>query len=106
MQQGDTCKSATAEYQWDQQHQVNWDKTRALDRAVRPIQLKVKEALHIQKTTTNNRLNRDRGYELLTCWIATMKKLGGRAGRVITNHDGASTSAPGHTDTQVQEPRL
>ena len=36
---GDTWKSAIVEHQWDQQHQVNWDETRMLDRAARPIQL-------------------------------------------------------------------
>ena len=61
---GDTWKSAIAEHQWDQQHQVDWDATRVLDRAARPVQLKVKEALHIDKTLANNRLNRDGGYEL------------------------------------------
>ena len=74
---GDTGKSAIAEHQWDQQHQVNWEDTRVLDRASRPVQLRVKEALYIQKTPTNNRLNRDEGYELPGCWIATVKKLGG-----------------------------
>ena len=44
-----------------------------MDRATRRIQLKVKKALHIERTPTNTRLNRDGGYE---CWIATMKKLG------------------------------
>ena len=48
---GDTGKSAIAEHQWDQQHQVNWEDTRVLDRASRPVQLRVKEALYIQKTT-------------------------------------------------------
>ena len=38
---GDTWKSAIMERQWDQQHQVNWDDTRVLDRATRPVQLKV-----------------------------------------------------------------
>ena len=64
---GDTGKSAIAEHQWDQQHQVNWEDTRVLDRASRPVQLRVKEALYIQKTPTNNRLNRDEGYELPGC---------------------------------------
>ena len=77
---GDTWKSAIAEHQWDQQHQMDWDETRVLDRATRPIQLKVKEVLHIQKTPANNRLDRDGGYELPGCWIETMKKLGGGAG--------------------------
>ncbi len=34
---GDTGKSAIAEHQWDQQHQVNWEDTRVLDRASRPV---------------------------------------------------------------------
>ena len=42
-----TEKSAIAEHQWDQQHQVKWEDIRVLDRATRPVQLKVKEALHI-----------------------------------------------------------
>ena len=58
---GDTWKSAIAKHQWDQQHQVDWDATRVLDRATRPVQLKVKEALHLEKTPANNRLNRDGG---------------------------------------------
>ena len=57
--------SAIAEHQWDQQHQLDWYGTRVLDRATRPIQLKVKEALHIERTPANTRLNCDGGYELL-----------------------------------------
>ena len=34
-----------------------WEDTGVLDRATRPVQLLVKEALHIQKTPTNNRIN-------------------------------------------------
>ena len=64
---GHTRKSTITEHQWDQQHQVNWEGTRVLDRATRPIQLGVKEALHIQKIPANNRLNCDRGYELPGC---------------------------------------
>ena len=30
---GETWKSAIAKHQWDQQHQVDWDGTRVLDRA-------------------------------------------------------------------------
>ena len=96
---GDTGKSAIAEHQWDQQHQVNWEDTRVLDRASRPVQLRVKEALYIQKTPTNNRLNRDEGYELPGCWIATVKKLGGGVSpsRASANRVSAWTSAPRRT---------
>ena len=105
---GDTGKSAIAEHQWDQQHQVNWEDTRVLDRASRPVQLRVKEALYIQKTPTNNRLNRDEGYELPGCWIATVKKLGGgvSSSRASANRVSAWTSAPDRMRAQAQEPRL
>ena len=46
---GDTWKSAIADHQWDQQHQVDWDGTRVLDRATRPIQLKVKETFNTHR---------------------------------------------------------
>ena len=58
---GDTWKSAIAEHQWDQQHQVDW---RVLDRATRPIQLKVKGGITHREDPTNTRLNRDGSYEL------------------------------------------
>ena len=38
------------EHQWDQQHWVDWDGTRVLDRATRLIQLKIKRALRIERT--------------------------------------------------------
>ena len=99
---GDTWKSAIAEHQWDQQHQVDWDATRVLDRAARPVQLKVKEALHIEKTPANNRLNRDGGYELPGCWIAAMKKLGGGGNRASANRADAPPSAPGRMGARAQ----
>ena len=99
---GDTWKSAIAEHQWDQQHQVDWDATRVLDRAARPVQLKVKEALHIEKTPANNRLNRDGGYKLPGCWIATIKKLGGGDKRASANRASAPPSAPGHMSARAQ----
>ncbi len=89
---GDTWKSAIAEHRWDLQHQVDCDETRVLDRATRPIQLKVKEALHIEKIPNNSRLNRDGGYELQGCWITTMKKLGGGVNCAGTNCAGTATS--------------
>ena len=52
---------------------------KVLDKATRPVQLLVKEALCIQRTHANHRLNRDGGYKLPGCWIVTMKKLGGGA---------------------------
>ena len=37
---------------------IDWEDTKVLDKATRPVQLLVKEALCIQRTPANNRLNR------------------------------------------------
>ena len=101
--QGDAGKSAIMEHQWDQQYQVNWEGTRALDRANRLIQLRIKEALHIQKTHANNKFNYDEGYKLPGCWIATMEKLQGRISSSCAsiNHVSALISAPDRVCAQV-----
>ena len=77
--------------------------TRMLERASRPVQLRVKETLHIQKTPTNNRLNCDEGYELPGCWIATVKKIGGGVSSscASANRISAWTSAPDRMCTQA-----
>ena len=102
---GYTEKSAIAEHQWDQQHLVKWEDTRVLDRATRPIQHKIKEALHIQNTPQPQQ-----GRVTVCCWIATMKKLGDgvNSSRTSANHISASNSTPipDRMRTQVQEPRL
>ena len=66
------------------------------------------KALHIERTPINTRLNRDRGYELSGCWIATIKKLRGGANCADTNYIGASASTSGWSrmGTQVQHPHL
>ena len=51
--------------------------SRAQNNYTGPIQPKVKEALHIERTLANTRLSRDGGYDLLGCWITTVNKLGG-----------------------------
>ena len=93
MDKRNTWKSAIAEHQWDQQHQVDWDTTRVLDRAPRPVQLKVKEALHIENPG-KQQLNRDGGYNLPGFWIVMMKKVGGGGNRASANLTSAPPSPP------------
>ena len=71
---GHAEKSAITEHAWDQQHTIDWEDTKVLDKATRPVQLLVKGALCIQRTPTNYRLNRDGGYELPGCWIARPRR--------------------------------
>ena len=43
------------EYQWDRQHKVKWEDIRVLDRAIRPVQLKVKPYT-LKKPTVSTRM--------------------------------------------------
>ena len=42
-------------------------------------ELLLKEALHIQMTPSEERFNRDGGLEVPGCWIAVMRRQGGRS---------------------------
>ena len=89
-EQQDTCtkgftdKSAIAEYAWTEDHPIRWDDTRILQHASRTMELVVKEAICIWTAPEGSHFNRDRGYDVPDCWIATYKKRGGGAhvGRV------------------------
>ena len=59
------------------------------------MEIVLKELLSIRMTPENARFNRDSGYELPDCWIATYKKLRG----------GASLSST-HTHTNRQTDKL
>ena len=74
-----TDKSAIAEHAWTNDHPINWAGTKVLQRASRTMELVLKESLSIRTTPEDTRFNRDSGYELPDCWVATYKKLGGGA---------------------------
>ena len=74
-----TDKSAIAEHAWANDHPINWAETKILQRANRTMELVMKEALSIRTTPEDACFNRDNGYELPDCWIATYKKLKGGA---------------------------
>ena len=74
-----TDKSAIAEHARANDHPINWAEMKILQRANRTMELVMKEALSIRTTPEDARFNRDNGYELPDCWIATYKKLKGGA---------------------------
>ena len=76
---GDVEKSAIAEHAWKNDHPINWAETKILQRANMAIELVLKESLSIRTTPEDVRFNRDSGYELPDCRIATYKKLKGGA---------------------------
>ena len=49
-------KSAVVEYTWENHHLMHWEETIVLDHG-RGQKLSVKEALHIQMTTTEEHFN-------------------------------------------------
>ena len=88
-----TDKSAIAEHAWTNDHPINWADTKILQRANRAMELVLKESLSIRTTPEDARFNRDSGYELPDCWIATYKKLKG--GASLSSAHSASTIARG-----------
>ena len=80
----DTETSAVAEHSWNTQHAIKWGETTIIDQARRTKELKIKEALHILTTPSDQRFNRDEGLELPGCWTATMKQMGGGADSTLT----------------------
>ena len=81
-------KSAVAEHAWENHHPIDWEETTILDRG-RGQELLLKEALHIQMTPSEERFNRDGGLEVPGCWIAVMRRQGGRSNphRPLTSDD-------------------
>ena len=88
-----TDKSAIAEHARTNDHPINWTERKILQRANRAMELVLKESLSIRTTPEDTRFNRDSGYELPDCWIATYKKLKG--GASLSSAHGAHTSARG-----------
>ena len=76
---GLTERSAVAEHAWDQQHQIEWKEAMIVDQARGSKELLVKEALHIQMTPSEERINRDGGMEIPGCWIAMIRSRGAGA---------------------------
>ena len=79
-------KSAVAEHVWENHHPIDWKETTVLDHGRRQ-ELLVKEALHIQMTPSDEHFNRDGGLEVPGCWIAVMRRQGGREGQSSPTFD-------------------
>ena len=73
---GTLAKSAVAEHAWKDHHhgshQMGGD--HSVDMARHPRELLLKEAIHIQMTPAEERLNRDTGIELPGWWVAALKR--------------------------------
>ena len=67
-------KSAIAEHAWKDHHTIKWDETTVVDMARHPRELLPKEAIHIQMTPAEERLNRDTRLELPGCWVAALRR--------------------------------
>ena len=66
-------KLAVAEHAWTHQHAIDWKKTSVINWARGQCELLLKEALTIQLTPEEERLNCDEGLELPGCWAATIR---------------------------------
>ena len=87
-------KSAVAEHAWKDHHTIKWEETAVVDMARHPRELLLKEAIHIQMTPAEERLNRDAGLELPGCWVAALRRQEGttnRAGPTPTDRSRANS---------------
>ena len=71
-------KSAVAKHAWENHHLIDREETTVLDHG-RGQELLVKEGLHIQMTPSEECFNQDGGLEVPGCWIALMRRQGGRS---------------------------
>ena len=69
------------EHAWGSHHPINWKDTSVIDRARRPEELLLKEAIHIQGTPARECLNRDGGKGIPRSWTAALKCSEGVANR-------------------------
>ena len=91
--EGLTDQFAITEHAWMNDHPIKCAETKILQRASRTMELVMKEALSIRTTPKDARFNRDSGYELPGCWIATFKKLKGGASLSSARQRHARTDA-------------
>lgn len=68
VRQGDTLKSAIAEHVHGclQQHVIDWESMKVLDRATSQTERRIKEAVHIHKRRPE--MNRDQGLDFSKIW--------------------------------------
>ena len=69
-QKGTLKKPALAEHPWESHHPIKWEETTVVDQARTPMELLLKEAIHIWLLKPP--LNRDGGLELPGCWMAAL----------------------------------
>ena len=72
---------AVQEHAWEHHHPIYWEETTVLNHG-RGQELLLKEALHIQMTTAEERFNQDGGLEVLGCWTAVMRR---QEGAILTD---------------------
>ena len=66
-------KSAEVQYTWENHRLMHWEETIVVDHG-RGQNLLVKEALHIQMTTSKEHFNGDGGLEVPGCWTVVMRR--------------------------------
>ena len=69
---GDIQVSAIASHVWQEEHKINFDKARVIDRATGMTERRVKEALHIQMRK-GEVMNVDAGLTLSEQWKGVIK---------------------------------
>ena len=70
---GDIQALAIASHVWQEEHKINFDKARVIDRATRITERRVKEALHRNQMRKGEVMNVDAGLTLSEQWKGVIK---------------------------------
>ena len=61
-------KSAVSEHVWNNNHNIDWANVSIIDRDSQIISRRIREAIHIRRSSGASLLNRDEGLELTHMW--------------------------------------
>jgi hypothetical protein len=64
----DTDKSAVAKHVWDMTHNIDWSNVTVIDRDPHSISIKIREAIHIRRSSGASLMNSDDGLETSCMW--------------------------------------
>ena len=68
MRKGEVNKSGVSEHVWNNNHDIDWANVSIIDRYSQTISRRIREVIHIRRSSGTSLMNRDEGLELTHMW--------------------------------------
>ena len=68
MRKGEVNKSGVSEHVWNNNHNIGWANVFIIDRDSQTISRRIREVIHIRRSSRTSLMNRDEGLELTHMW--------------------------------------